>query len=129
MQEINRLKQLRDQILGIEMHISLLHNDLIVIDRDIDFLKDLALVLNENIEVLKTDGIIAIATEYKKAMDELKVVNKNLEYYLDMKDTLTRESVRHIKMKEDSILEYEELKKRIDSQRVVLVFDQSKRKR
>jgi hypothetical protein len=129
MQEINRLKQLRDQIIGIEMHLDLVQNDLSAIDRDIEFLQDLALVLNENIEVLKTDGIIAVASEYKKAIEELKTVKTNLEYYFDMKNILTRDSVRHTKMREDSILEFEELKKKMDSRKVILLFDQSKRKK
>lgn len=129
MQEINRLKQLRDKIIGIEMHLSMVQHDLSAIDRDIEFLNDLALVLKENIEVLKSDGIIAIASEYKKAVEELKVVNTNLQYYSSMKITLNRDYDRHMKMRDDSIAEYEELKKHLDSRKVILLFDQSKRKK
>jgi len=129
MQEINRLKQLRDQIIGIEMHLTVVQADLGAIDRDIEFLEDLALVLTENISVLKSDKIIAVASEYKKAVEELKTVDTNLQYYFAMKATLTRDYNRHMQMREDSIVEYEALKEYVDNRRVVLQFDLAKRKK
>lgn len=128
MQEINRLKQLKDQIVGIEMHLSLIQSDLISIDGDIKFLEDLALVLKENIEVLKSDKIIAVATEYKRAIAELKTVNINLDFYTRTKFELIQSKARHEKMKSDSLLEFEELRRHIDNRKIILLFDPTKRK-
>lgn len=128
MQEINRLKQLRDQIVGIEMHLSLIQSDLIAIDGDIKFLEDLALVLTENIEVLKSDKIIAVASEYKRAVAELKTVNQNLKFYIQTKVQLVQTQARHEKIMNESLLEFEELKKHVDNRKIILLFDQTKRK-
>ena len=129
MQEINRLKQLRDQIVGIEMNLSLIQSDLTAIDGDIKFLEDLALVLKENIEVLKSDKIIAVASEYKRTLAELKTVKENLNFYIRTKQDLLRNKERHDRMREASLAEYESLKKQIDNRKVILLFDPTKRKK
>lgn len=129
MQEINRLKQLKDQIVGIEMHLKLIESDLIAIEGDIAFLEDYASVLKENISVLKSDKIIAMASEYKKAVVELKQAEENLKHYRAMKSQLNANYEKHLSLKEKSLFEYEELKKQIDSRKVLLLFDPSKRKK
>ena len=127
--ELQRLKQLRDHIVGVEMHLNMIQTDLGAIDRDIKFLEDLALVLTENIEVLKSDKIIAVASEYRKVVEELRTVNKNLSYYISMKSKLTREFDRYTRIRDNSMEEFNELTKQIDSRKVILLFDPSKRKK
>ena len=110
------------------MHLSLIQSDLIAIDGDIKFLEDLALVLTENIEVLKSDKIIAVASEYKRAVAELKTVNQNLKFYIQTKVQLVQTQARHEKIMNESLLEFEELKKHVDNRKIILLFDQTKRK-
>lgn len=128
-QDLQRLKQLRDHIVGVEMHLTMIQADLGAIDRDIQFLEDLALVLRENIEVLKSDKIIAVASEYKKAVDELKTVNKNLSYYMSMKFKLNKDFDKYSRIRDNSIADFDALKKEIDGRKVILLFDPSKRKK
>jgi hypothetical protein len=106
----------------------MLQTDLHAIERDIKFLEDLALVLRENIQVLKSDKIIAVASEYKKAVEELATVNKNLGYYTSMYSKLTKDFDKYVKIRDNSIFEYENLKQQIDGRKVILLFDPSKRK-
>ena len=127
-QDLVRLKQLRDHIVGVEMHLTMLQTDLHAIERDIKFLEDLALVLRENIQVLKSDKIIAVASEYRKAVEELATVNKNLGYYTSMYSKLTKDFDKYMKIRDNSIFEYENLKRQVDSRKVILLFDPSKRK-
>lgn len=127
-QDLTRLKKLRDQIVGIEMHISMAEVDIFTVEKDIQYLEDLAVILVENIDVLKSDKIVTVASEYKRVTDELRTVNKNLNYYNGMKHFLIKDLDRVTKLKNDTIFEYENLKLQIDSCRAVLPFDISKRK-
>ena len=42
-QDLAKLKRLRDHIIGVEMHLSGLEGDMLLIERDIVFLEDLPL--------------------------------------------------------------------------------------
>lgn len=128
-QDLSQLKKLRDQIIGIEMHISTIQSDLSAVDRDIQYLEDLELVLIENVYILKSTGIIAIITEYKRSVQELATVGKNLEHYRKLKIKFTRDSEKHGKMRDDAIFEFEILKKQLGGRKVILLFDPSKRKK
>ena len=128
-QDLVKLKKIRDHIVGLEMHLMTLQSDSMAVDRDVEYLTNLALVLKENIEVLKSDHIIAIASEYKKVIEEYKLVMKNLSYYALLSVKLARDYEAFTKKRDDSILEFETLKKNLDSQRKVLLFDPSKRKK
>ncbi len=128
-QDLHRLKQLRDHIVGVEMHLTMIQADLGAIDRDIKFLEDLAIVLKENIEVLKSDKIIAVASEYKKSIEELKTVNKNLSYYFSMRFKLNKDFDKYSKIRDESIADFDALKKELDGRKVILLFDPSKRKK
>lgn len=128
-QDLARLKKLRDQVVGIEMHISIVQADLLAIDRDIQYLDDLAVVLTENIQVLKSIGIIAMITEYKRSVQELKTVYENLEHYRNMKIQLNRDFDKHIKMRDSTLFDFEILKRQLDGRKVILLFDPSRRKK
>lgn len=128
-QDLERLKKIRDQVIGIEMHISLVQSDLLAIDRDIQYLEDLAVVLNENIYILRSVGIIAVITEYKRSVQELKTVYENLSHYQNMKIKLNRDFDKHSKRRDNALFEFEVLKGQLDGRKVILLFDPSKRKR
>ncbi len=128
-QDLARLKKLRDQVVGIEMHISLVQHDLFAVDRDIQYLEDLALVLTENVQVLKSAGIIAMITEYKRSVQELKTVLVNLEHYRNLKIQLNRDFDKHVKLRDDTLFEFEIMKKMLDGRKVILLFDPSRRKK
>lgn len=128
MQDVNRLKQLRDQIVGIEMNISLIQADLIAVNGDIEFLENHATVLKENITILKSDNIIAVASEYKQVVIELKAVEENLVHYYNIRSQLHSKHAQHMRLKDISIIEFEDLKQQLDNRKVVLLFDPSKRK-
>lgn len=128
MQAVDELKQLRDKVVGIEMHLSLLQSDLSAVARDIAFLEDLATVLRENKEVLKSDKVIAVAAEYKRVVAELKTVEANLIYYYNLQRQLSGDLVRFTTLKETTIIEFESLRAQLDARKVILLFDLAKRK-
>jgi chromosome segregation ATPase len=128
-QELLKLKRLRDKVIGIEMQLSLTDTDLLAVERDIEYLESLLAVLNENVEILKSDGIVAVASEYKKIKEELKVVSDNLYVYTNLHHKLLKEFDRYKILYTETFKEYEDLKKEIEASQVVLDFDKAKRKK
>jgi hypothetical protein len=128
-QDLLKLKHLRDKVIGIEMQLSLTETDLIAVERDLDYLENLFHVLLENVTILKTDGIIAVASEYKKATLELKTVRENLSFYNKLHEKLTRDFDKFKKMYGETFEEFESLRKDIDSRKIILIFDPAKRKK
>ena len=78
---------------------------------------------------MRSDGIIAVAMEYKKAVEELKTVQRNLGYYRSMHNKLVREFDKYRKMRDQSVFEFDILNEQLRGSRVVIPFDPSKRKR
>jgi ubiquinone/menaquinone biosynthesis C-methylase UbiE len=128
-QELLKLKRLRDKVIGIEMQLSLTDTDLLAVERDIEYLESLLAVLNENVEILKSDGIVAVASEYKKIKEELKVVADNLYVYTNLHQKLLKEFDRYKILHQETFKEYEDLKKEIEASQAVLDFDKAKRKK
>ena len=128
-QDLEEIKKLRDYIVGVEMHLSILELDIAAADRDVEFLKDMDSVLIENIEVLKMDKIVAVASEYKKIVRELKDIQENVDYYVNMKIKLTKEFEKYTKIKESSLEEFHAKKDKFEKRTFVLPFDASKRRK
>lgn len=128
-QDLKDLKKIRDHIVGLEMKLDLIKGDLRAVEGDLIFLESMEINLTENMRILKQDGIVTKASEYKKIQIELDTVNKNLVFYRDVKEQLLRDLVRYEKITLDAWADYELKKQKYESRQVVLQFDPSKRKK
>lgn len=128
-QDLRRLKQLRERALGARMQLDLIESDLIAVAADINFLNKLLDMLSENIVILKSEGIIALASEYKKITQELKTAKENLSFYRRLQGKLSAELEKYKRIYETSLKDYDDLKNDLDSRVVVVKFDPSKRKK
>jgi hypothetical protein len=126
--DLLRLKHLRDSIIGIEMQLSMVDRDLFAVNKDIAYLSDLEGVLVENIKILKSDKIIAIASEFKRSIEELKKVRENLAFYSGMKIKLEKKAEKFEKMKIVYLEDFRVMKNLLDSSKVILLFDPSRKK-
>jgi len=127
--DLFKLKSLRDKVIGIEMQFTLIETDLSATARDISFFDDLLNGLKENIALLRKDGIVAIASEYKKVNEELKTARKNLSFYKNLHGKLQSELDMYKTMYDETLKEYKNLEKSINNEEIVLKFDPSKRKK
>lgn len=128
-QELARLKKLRDEIVGIEMHLSMIQSDLIAVGRDVEFLDNFKTTIEENIKTLKEEAVIVSAPEFKKILVEYNTVVDNLAFYHGLETKLLRDLDKYNKMSKERIAEYELLKKNFEQTQTVLKFDLSKRKK
>jgi len=74
--DLQQVKRLRDHMIGLRMELDLIVNDLSVKTTDLEFLETLEGDLVYNINVLRQEKIIAIASQYKKSLLELESVRK-----------------------------------------------------
>jgi hypothetical protein len=111
------------------MKLTVIESDLKAVEGDLVFLESMKLNMEENIKILKKDGIVTVAAEYKKIMAEMSTLNKNLNFYINVKSKLLRDQSKYEKLKDDSMNEFERLSKEDEKQQVVVQFDPSKRKK
>ena len=126
---VAKLKQYQDKIIGAELQLTLIESDLITVEGDIEFLESMLAVLMENLAILKTKGIIAIASEYKKTTQEIKTARDNLTFYNKLQKKLLVDFDKYQAIRDTCLQKYDELKKVIDDNETVLIFDQTKRKK
>lgn len=128
-QELTRLKDLRNKVIDIEVHLGMIESDLLAVEKDLLFLENLYYSLRENIDTLKTEGLIVLASEYKKIIQEFVTVKKNLAFYNNLHSTLLGKFDKYRDLREVAMVEYEEYKKYFDTLTNIIQFDPSKRKK
>ena len=126
--EIAELKHLKGCILGLEMDLTLIERDIIVVTNDIDFLKKMEKDLIFNIQLLRRKNVIAIASEYKRSIEELGRVQSDIKSYTDLKNKLNSDYSEKLKEYKKYMKSFKKLEADIKNQKVILLFD-PKRKR
>ena len=75
---LSNVKKLKDTLLGLEMGLDILESDLFEIVLNLKNLKQMQVSLEYNIEYLKRDKIIAVASEFKRSVELLKTTNSKI---------------------------------------------------
>lgn len=83
-EDLRKLKEIKNEMIGCELQLAMLEQDLYFINHDYQVLKDLERDLIYNIEFLKKEDVVAVASEFKKSKRELKFVRNKLRV-LDIK--------------------------------------------
>lgn len=128
-QELTRLKNLRNKVIDIEIQLGMIESDLLAVEKDLLFLENMYYGLKENIETLRSEGIIVVASEYKKIIQEFITVKKNLAFYNNLHSTLLGKFDKYRDLRDVAMVEYEEYRKFFDSLDNLIPFDPSKRKK
>ena len=126
---LKKVKHLRDTLVGLEMQIGTINQDLSIVAYNLTHLRKLENDLIFNIIFLKKDKIIAIASEYKKSKEELKSVQKSIRKYVNDEIRLSRALEEYTRKFNTCVEEYEFARKQLDSEKVILIFDPSKRRK
>ena len=108
LEELTRLDRL---IKDAELRLNTYKIQIEAIQKEIDFLEKLEIQLQGNINYLKENKIVALATEYKKAKEDLKKTKVRLGFLKS--DRLTNEKARKdvIETLEKSKKAYDKLNK------------------
>jgi len=73
-----RLNDLRGIIIGLRMEMSLLETDLSRIEVDLFYLDKMQRDLIYNLNLLKSNEVISVISEYKKSLEALREVRKKI---------------------------------------------------
>lgn len=127
--EMVRLKRLKNYLVSLEVNLDIISDELLSIRKNVDYLLKLEQDLIANIQILKKEKIVSIASEYQKTKEELSTTRKNLEYYRNRQQRLESDKVSNRAIYKDYLHEYKELEHFLDNRKVILLFDSSKRKK
>jgi len=127
--DLQRLKIAEKTIIEIEMRLNLIEGDLIVINSDLDYLNKIKEDLEYNIDLLKKEKIIAIASQYRRSINELAVVNTNIHNYENMKKALALRMGMVLKQHKEVKELHDNLKRALSDRKVILLFDPKRKKK
>lgn len=127
--DLQQVKRLRDHMIGLQMELDLIVNDLTVKATDLEFLEKLEGDLCYNINLLRQEKVIAIASQYKKSLLELESVRKNISFYKNTKRVLEARYEVKKRAYDRASEDYEARRKAIENSKVILLFDQKKRRK
>jgi hypothetical protein len=127
--DLAELKILQDRVIRLELELSIISKDIEVLEKDLYYLQIAKKTLSENLRVLKTEKAIAMASQYKKSIEELNYVSNKIVVCSNKLRQKIKLYNKLMLQKETTLSKFEEVTKIIENRRVILLFDQSKRKR
>lgn len=127
-EDLAELKILQDRVIGLELEISIIAKDIEILEKDIYYLKIAQYTLKENLRVLKSEKVIAMVNQYKKSIEELDYVSSKIMVYSNKLKNKVKQFNKLTLQKSSALIEFDQVSKIIENRRVVLLFDQSKRR-
>ena len=125
--DLQKVKILRDHVLGLRMELDLIVNDLRIINIDLEYLENIEEELVYNIKILKREKVVAIISQYKKSLLELESVKKNITHYRNNKAILEQKYEIKTKNYKKTHEDYEIRRKAMENSKVILLFNRNKR--
>ena len=127
--KVDRRKQLRElqnKLLGIELDLDLIEQDIEAIDCDINYLYLIEEETNYNIGILKKVGIVAELRAYKQSCQKIIQIKAKAYELRSKRNMLDSKLKQKILAKEYYDLEWENLHRIMEDDRVILVFKKRK---
>jgi len=126
---LQNVRTLEAKLIGLEMELKLMINDLAVIRNNIAQLVQIEKRLTHNINFLKKEKIIANASEYRKSSIELSVTKDRLKTYCNLENAFADKILKAENMQEEFMEKYEKAKKRLENEKIILLFNPKKTKK
>ena len=123
------VRKLKSYLVGLEMELSMLEENIVSTKNTISYLRKMEEDLSSNIKFLKKEKVISIASEYRKSIEELKIIKKNLSQYQSATINMSEEYGRKRREYDENYEKYKSLEHYIENRRVILLFDPKKRKK
>jgi len=125
---LTKVKNLKNTLLGLEMELDILESDLLEIAIDLKYLYRAEEALLYNINFLKQDGIIAVAMEYKKSVEQLATIKNKISKFIALRSKTTSKMRDKIKSKNFYQKEFNKNYKDLENNQILLVFKGKKGK-
>ena len=122
-----KLKELQSRLLGIELDLDLIEQDIEAIDGDINYLNLVEEETIYNINILKQDGIVADLKSYKQSWQKLAHIRTKVEDLKRKRGMLATKLKQRVASKEYYDKEWDNLHKEMEDEKVILVFKKRKK--
>lgn len=120
--KLDKIDEIRGIMLSLEMNLSLLEQDLDSVDKELTYLKQVKEDLLYNIKLHKSGSVITIAREYKRSIDELKMVRDEIVKYKNHRNILKKKMDDKLNAYDYYLNEYERAFDELNSESVILLF-------
>jgi hypothetical protein len=117
-----KLRDIQSRLLGIELDLDLIEQDLEEIVSDINYLILLEEETVYNINLLKQHGIVADLKSYKQSWQKLSHIRSKVEELGIKKFTFVTKMNQKVLAKEYYDKEWDELHRQMEDEKVILVF-------
>jgi hypothetical protein len=121
-----KLKELQSRLLGIELDLDLIEQDIEAIDGDINYLNLVEEETIYNINILKQEGIVADLKSYKQSWQKLAHIRTKVEELKSKRGSLATKLKQRMASKEYYDKEWDILHKEMEDEKVILVFKKRK---
>lgn len=122
MDKHRKLRDIQSRLLGIELDLDLIEQDLEEIVSDINYLILLEEETVYNINLLKQHGIVADLKSYKQSWQKLSHIRSKVEELGIKKFTFVTKMNQKVLAKEYYDKEWDELHRQMEDEKVILVF-------
>ncbi len=119
---LDKVKKLKNTLLGLEMELDILEADLFELTADLNHLIKAEESLVYNICFLKKDGIVVVASEYKKSVSELKTVRSKILKYQSLKSKVLNSMKYKIQSRNFYKDQFNMTYKQLEDDPIILVF-------
>lgn len=123
----SKIDELRGKLMGLEMALQMLEDDLDTINANLAYLEKLRKDLVYNINLHRSGKVITVVTEYKKSIDELEVVRAEIVKFQNHKDTVKKSMAKKLKTYDYYFTDYVEEVDRAQRQPKILLFRKEKK--
>ena len=111
----SKIDKIAGTLMGLELNLKLLEDDIENVQSNIAYLKNIKKDLEYNINLHRSDKVITVVEGYRKSLEELKSIKKEIEKFENSEKTLKLKMEQKLKTYdyyfEEYVKEIESLKK------------------
>ena len=120
--KLEKVEKLRGVILGLEMSLKLLDDDLEEVNKNLTYLNKFKKDLIYNINLHRSGKVVTIVTAYRKSIEELEICNNEILKYINYKTKIQRDIDKKSKLHECYLLDFDVAFDALKNEAVILLF-------
>lgn len=123
----SRIEEIAGTLVGLELSLKLLEDDIETVQSSIVYLEKIKEDLEYNINLHRSDKVITVVEGYRKSLNELKSVKKELKRFENSEKTLKRKMDEKLKTYDYYFEEYVKEVENMKKQTKILLFKRDKK--
>ena len=126
--KLQKVNELRGIMLGLEMNLKLLDDDLESVDMELIHYEKMESDLIYNINLHKSGTVITVVREYKRSIDELKIIKQEIIKFKNFRDSVMKKMDKKLESHKYYLDKFEQAYEDLNSESVILLFRKDKKR-